>query len=221
MKNLDLIQKALSYANAQNYKAVVDVLNKFMLLNTPRQRNRRFYIYNWVAKDSVRLGLTGVYHDADNHVAVATDTHVLVVSKDNYIEEWAGQIIDKNGSPVEHANFPNYKRVIPNITDASEVEVNLETIKNRLRVVKAQFRLKANKRNLRAAINILSREKRFYIEAKYVQLLLTLPSGKFFLTEHRSGPIMFCSDDGKMTALFMSMAISETTAEANPQWCIV
>ncbi|MBD5341549.1 MAG: hypothetical protein HDR94_08240, partial [Bacteroides sp.] len=53
----------------------------------------------------------GVYHDADRKAAVATDSHVLVVSDKDYSEDHAGQVVA--GGKVLGNRFPNVTKVIP------------------------------------------------------------------------------------------------------------
>lgn len=64
-----------------------------------------------VSDDDLRPNLTGVFHDAENGVMVATDAHKLVVIPDKTIKKT--QIIHpKTGEKID-GRYPDYKAVIP------------------------------------------------------------------------------------------------------------
>ena len=74
------------------------------------------------AKKDSRLVLTGIHHDAEERVAVATDGHLMVWSSDEYDEKHAGQTIAtataenngervQKGEPIE-GRYPKWKNVV-------------------------------------------------------------------------------------------------------------
>ena len=86
MKNLDLISEAIGYIERIDTESclkelAISRMKQFVLLNTPTQKGGKVKIYDWVSKDNYRTQMCGVYHDAENKVAVASDTHALITSK--------------------------------------------------------------------------------------------------------------------------------------------
>ena len=45
--------------------------------------------------------LNGIHHDSSNHVAVASNGHVALVSKQAFCEDNAGKIIAKDGHVIK------------------------------------------------------------------------------------------------------------------------
>ena len=73
-------------------------------------------IYKYTNKDVSYRTQTGVYHDSKHKRAVATDAHILIASTKHYNENFAEQIIDKDGKDVSikdrpKQGFPNYTSV--------------------------------------------------------------------------------------------------------------
>lgn len=92
MTNLDLIAEAINFINTNDSEKAIARLNQFVALNTPKVKSTgKLKIYDWCCKEEWRPNIMGVYHDAENKVAVATDTHVLLVSKPDYNEANAGR----------------------------------------------------------------------------------------------------------------------------------
>jgi hypothetical protein len=74
------------------------------------KRGTKFSLYDFVDKTAAYKALSGIYYDNGNQVA--TDSHHIIVLKEEYDPELEGKIIDKNGEEVE-ARFPNYNAVLP------------------------------------------------------------------------------------------------------------
>lgn len=83
------------------------------------------YSYTHSEKDSV---LRGVYHDPENESAVATDGIVMIVDKTQYIPDYAGKVIDKEGNIIP-AKYPDYQRFIPKDKDLDH-DLDLSAITN-------------------------------------------------------------------------------------------
>lgn len=205
MTNFDLIAEAIERMNAGDNETAIARLRQFTALNTPKVKNGgKVKIYDWVGKDVYRPNLTGVFHDADNKVAAATDTHVLLVSKVDYNEEYAGRIIDKKGDDCK-GRFPNYKCVIPK-TEGKEIAVNREHIAELLSEMRAERKISKSVEYV--AFNIGDKENPCYVAPKSCKLLLTLPDGKFYFLDP-SRPLLYKSDDGDYTALVMPILVKK------------
>lgn len=107
---------------------------------------------------AVREIMKGVYHDPEGW-AVASDTVILVASKDDYKEEFAGKVIDKYGNEKE-GRYPNWKMVMPNDTwkrsHAHGVEMpSMDLLNDITKRFKAFQKVHADKRDKGfAAVNI-------------------------------------------------------------------
>lgn len=207
MTNFDLIAEAIERMNAGDNETAIARLKQFTALNTPKVKNGgKVKIYDWVSKDkSLLQRIMGVFHDAENKVAVATDTHVLIVSKVDYNEDYAGRIIDKKGDDCKGL-FPDYKRAIPK-SEGKEIAVNREHIASMLSEMRAERKIDMSIEYL--AFNVGDKETPCYIKPANCKLLLTLPAGKFYFRGDPSCPLLYKSDDSNYTVLIMPVFVKE------------
>ena len=82
------------------------------LCNERDKKKDNNFIWQFVDVKNVYSCLRGVFHDAENKVAVASDGFKMVVSPKHYDERFAGKVVYKDGS-VTNERFPLYKNVIP------------------------------------------------------------------------------------------------------------
>lgn len=97
---------------------------------------RTFDLWAYTSDDKLRPGMTGIYHNADRKEAVATDAHILVASKTDYDEKFAGKVIGTNGKEIPNAVFPNYTML--NTNDKVSIDVNVENLKGILGGIKKE-----------------------------------------------------------------------------------
>lgn len=208
MTNFDLIQQAIKAIENGFQDFAISNLKQFVRANTATPKAGKLNLYNWCAKDRLRPIMTGVFHDCEKKVAVATDTHVLVVSADDFREPNSdtdmieschhGYVICKNGE-YQKGFYPRWENVIPQEPKITPISVDRERIRELLRD-DAAAKKSGGRRMI--AIRISSERSHAFIDPKYCKLLLTLPQGKFY--EHVSKQMSkFVSDDGKVIALFM------------------
>jgi hypothetical protein len=159
-----------------------------------------------VSRDKIRPILLGVFHDTEQHTAVATDTHVLIASKDDYKEpdsdtkmtaDDKGYVITKKGEYVA-GYFPAWRKVIPT-EGLTPICVNRERIREFVHEDDAAKKA-GTARTL--AIRISSEKSPAFVSPQYCKLLLTLPEGNFWMNKSKC-MTKFVSTDGKVTALFM------------------
>ena len=207
MTNLDLISEAIKMIERidtedVNKELAINRMKQFVLLNTPTQKGGKVKIYDWVGKENYRPNLMGVYHDAENKVAVASDTHALITSKSDYVECEESHIVAKNGDEV-HGKFPNYKGIMPDTDECLLYDVDRDKIKRILTEYKAERKLDKSVEYL--AINIGSPDKPYYLSPDNCKLLLQLPDGDFFVNanDYNSRMIAYESEDGNYKAVFM------------------
>lgn len=100
--------------------------------------------YDFISNDVWRPALNGVYFDKENGCIVSTDTYKLFMGPFDVPEEKKGCMFAKNGGELS-GTFPNYRRVIPNIThtatlkDAEIVRKACYTLRDLNKVESAKF----------------------------------------------------------------------------------
>lgn len=217
MTNLDLISEAIGYIeriDTESYlkELAISRMKQFVLLNTPTQKGGKVKIYDWTDKEQYRPNLMGVFHDSENKVAVATDTHALIVSKSDYVECEESHIVAKNGDEIQ-GKYPDYKRVMPDTDECLLFDIDRDKIKRILTEYKAERKLdKSVEYN---AINVGSPDKPFYLTPDNCKLLLQLPDGDFFIQansqygDYNARPLSYESADDNYKAIFMPMHYPE------------
>lgn len=214
MKETNLLADAITAIKLCDNETAIKRIEQFIYINTPKTKSSgKVSIYGW-ANDEVgcRPMFDGVFHDAENKVAVASDTHVLIVSKPDYREFADGKshIIAKDGSEIKGKYVP-YQKVIPSDDGRKELIIDRDKIANML--TKARADKAADKACKYKSFNVGTKDEPFYLDPKYCKLLLTLPvEGKFFV-RNADSPMKYVSDDGNYTALFMPMLITSTTED--------
>lgn len=139
MKSLEKLQTAIKAINFKNEDGSLDValnlLHEFMVDNESKQK--RTTIKDFRAKEKYRPAMCGIFHDADDKVAVATDGHVLLVSKSDYNEDFAGKTVDEYGNEIE-SKIPKYKSVLPcSLDNYQSYPLSAEDVRKGLNELKA------------------------------------------------------------------------------------
>lgn len=208
MTNLDLISEAIKMIERidtedVNKELAINRMKQFVLLNTPKPKCGKVKIYDWVGKENYRPNLMGVYHDAENKVAVASDTHALITSKRDYVECEESHIVAKNGDEIR-GRYADYKRVMPDADECLLYDVDRDKIKRILTEYKAERKLDKSVEYL--AINVGSQDKPLYLTPGNCKLLLQLPEGDFYVfagDDYVSRPLSYESVDENYKAVFM------------------
>ena len=208
MNNLDLISEAIGYIeriDTESYlkELAINRMKQFVLLNTPQPKGGKVKIYDWVGKDYCASQMCGVYHDAENKVAVASDTHALITSKSDYVECEESHIVAKNGDEIR-GRYVDYKRVMPDTDECLLYDVDRDKIKRILTEYKAERKLDKSVEYL--AINVGATDKPLYLTPGSCKLLLQLPEGDFYVCagdDYVSRPLSYESVDENYKAVFM------------------
>lgn len=214
MTNLDLISEAIKFIECIDTEDVrkelaINRMKQFVLLTTPQPKGGKVKIYDWVSKDNYRTQMCGVYHDAENKVAVASDTHALITSKRDYVECEESHIVAKNGDEIR-GRYADYKRVMPDTDECLLYDVDRDKIKRILTEYRAERKLDKSVEYL--AINVGSPDKPLYLTPENCKLLLQLPEGDFYVfagDDYVSRPLSYESVDENYKAVFMPMYYPE------------
>lgn len=206
MTNFDLIAEAIEMINAGDNTKAAARLKQFVTLNTPKVKGGKVKIYDWTNPKGCYAFTRGVYYDAENSVAVATDTHVMLVSKSDYDASRANAIVAKNGDEVEGVRYPDYLRVIPKAENMREFQFDNARIANLLTKMNAERKIDKSIKYI--AFNVGDKDSQVYISPKNCKLLLTLPAGKFYTRDPRS-QLLYKSDDENYTAVVMPVCVKD------------
>ena len=214
MTNFDLISEAIKFIECIDTEDVrkelaISRMKQFVLLNTPAPKGGKVKIYDWVSKDDCRPQMCGVYHDAENKVAVASDTRALITSKRDYVECEESHIVAKNGDEIR-GRYADYKRVMPDTDECLLYDVDRDKIKRTLTEYRAEHKLDKSVEYL--AINVGSPDKPLYLTPGNCKLLLQLPEGDFYVfagDDYVSRPLSYESVDENYKAVFMPMYYPE------------
>lgn len=141
MKSLKKLQSVLNYLENQNTeesKYYASVIHEFIVDNesNPRKAN----IYSFCSNDNVRLALTGVYHDGENKVAVASDGKIMIISKNDYKEEHSGKIMDKYDKEITDCRFPKYRSAFPLMDNARTMRIDEKELANGIKDLRAKVK---------------------------------------------------------------------------------
>lgn len=78
--------------------------------------------YDFISTDQARYFLTGIYHK--DGLKVMTDSRILLAVKENYDPSLEGVILAKDMSKI-NGQYPNWKKVVPDMSNYKEITFNL------------------------------------------------------------------------------------------------
>lgn len=151
MKAKEKIQEAIRLAKESGNIKIAELLTGFMESNAPKERMPD--IFKFCSNDEQFPSLRCVLHDHVDRVAVATNAHVLIVSKKHYREMeadstltcvHAGTLVSKSGEIPRNSRYPDYISVLPRVTSP------LETI-TREQAEEALAQIAARKKEIQAS----------------------------------------------------------------------
>lgn len=186
-------------------KQVYKLMEEFIRANTKEKGGRldmfKFTLCKETTKDGsyMRPGMAGVYHDSDNQVAVSSDTHILIASKNDYKPEHAGHTLTKKGEilgteefPVK---FPKWKSIIPDVNNGNYVKLNKAVLEEKIRQAQAAKKLTKEKCvYFYIHMNFIKggNEREVYFRLEYIETLLGMPGDIWVCDYNRSA---YYSDD--------------------------
>lgn len=119
MKSIEKLQRVVNairdvrgQENEATVKFACNLINEFLIDNETAPKGKADLFDICKRTDKFRPAMTGVFHDAEHEMAVATDAQILVATKADYNPEFAGKIVDKYGNEIP-ARFPNWMSIIP------------------------------------------------------------------------------------------------------------
>ena len=191
-----------------------------------------------IKKDTYRPALCGVFHDEEAQEAVVTDAQILVISRNHYDPEKAGQIIDKTGAPILLKNkegeqytpkYPRWQSVIPDAKSGTAFPLD-ELIKayqngaNFLKNVPATYedgtKIRRDQRTVYLAVGVQDRGGMYgdyyYIGFSFslIKRLMALPQegAKVYAYGPRRA-LYWVNESEGLRAIFMPTMIDQKAAE--------
>ena len=187
---------------------------------------KKIDLYKFLDKNYADPRLTGVYHDGDAQVAVATNAQVMLVSKKDYNINHAFQVIDKDGKAIDCGGrpWPKWRNLVPDIKELRQhanrfpVAQFLQAVQNAENFLKnapATFEdgMKiSNARDRRVYILIKAEDDKGSIVAitfnyKYAKLIASLPMEGAEMYFHSNRRAIHYRNEGEgLAALLMPLA---------------
>lgn len=177
----------LDYKDDTRLQYCSEMLHQFIIDNVPDKGKDTFDIQKWVSKDEIHPVMTGVFHDPSHKVAVATDSHVLVASADDYKAEYAGQIIDKYDKPID-GKYPRWHSVVPNLEGYMPTPIDkdaLNAMAKELVALKKECCEKVKDYNTYAKVEV-EKGSGVYVRLDYLLMLCTIADVVFYSKPDRA-----------------------------------
>lgn len=103
-------------------KSAYNLLLEFQRANLPKPKSK-IDLLAFTSTATYKRGaytrpvFTGVYHAQDEDVAIACDTHIIILSKSDFDPEKRGQVITKKGEVLtegkEFSAYPKFRMILP------------------------------------------------------------------------------------------------------------
>lgn len=189
--------KAESLKHLQNLyertddKYFKETIEAIIRLESETKSKGKFSLWDYVSKDDIRPSMCCVLHDSG--YKVASDSHILVVLKEEYPEDMEGKLMKKDGTlETENVKFPNWRGVIPDPKKIEMVAVRLDFAG--IRAFEADFKAKKK----------LNKKLEGYVRIGRTLFKLDLLIKAVRFMEHVGTDELMLSADGKRAALAVS-----------------
>ena len=173
-------------------KCFKETIEAIIRLESETKTKGKFNLWDYTLKnDGLRPSMNCVLHDSG--YKVASDTHILVVLKEDYPEDMEGKLMKKDGTiETENVKFPNWRMVIPDPKKMEMVSVRLDFAG--IRAFDADFKAKKK----------LDKRMEGYVRVGgcLFKLEYLIKAARFM--EHVGTDEFMVSPDGKMAALAVS-----------------
>ena len=107
-----------------------ELIEAIIRIESEPKTKSKFKIWDYVSDDDLRPAMCRVFHDSG--FKVASDSHILIVLKEEYDSELEGKLLQKNGTiETQYTNYPKWRDVIPNpqLTEMVPVKLDFEKIR--------------------------------------------------------------------------------------------
>lgn len=116
-----------------------ELIESIIRLESESTTKSKFKIWDYVGKDKIRPAMCCVFHDSG--FKVASDSHILIALKEEYVPELEGKLLRKDGTiETEHTRYPQWRNVIPNPELNGMVPIVLDFAK--IREIEKDFKAK-------------------------------------------------------------------------------
>ncbi len=112
LNNKDKIHTTPYHTVETQQKTAASKPKKPIAIIKPKPFVGKFNIYDYIDPKKKQSCITGVYHDKEHKLAVATDALIMIATSKDYNPSKAGQIIDRFGEDKQQ-KYPNYRQILP------------------------------------------------------------------------------------------------------------
>lgn len=189
-------------------------LRAFLIANDTVKKSDKVNIWKFVGKEKIRPVMTGVCYIPSMKLAVASDSHVLLISKPDYVERETNNgvringasepcgIYRKDGTGVtkedQPSDYPAFLAVIPKEETQKPATMNdRDAVAQAIKEAKIAIKAKTA---VRAMIQVA---EGIWMRPESAELMLTMPEWKFTCDKDMPGKRAITYRDDNYTALFM------------------
>ena len=180
----ELSLKAMAGLRSFLIGEAVEKVTKPTVRTARKSRSKCFDIYRCVSTDEKRYFMTGVYHDKDAELAVATNGRIMIEIRSAFKPEHAGEIMLEDGRKVE-GQFPNWRRVTPDKKDMEERAMDWTDVRSTLYganpYITALKRCRYTKEHREPSIVIEGRRIAYEYAVMACDFMEVYPDAKFYV----------------------------------------
>lgn len=222
MKFLDMFKMVFKKAERKPVKKVSG--KKALAKAAPRKsakaepvkaRSRKAKVFDFfkvVSVDPTRLFMQGVFHE--NGFKIATNGRVMAMARAEYEPRFEGVILSKQLVPIE-GQFPNYKKVIPDMTSYRKIDFDLAAIKAEIKAMSEIVKIaKAFDRDTPCRFKVTDGILiNFIYLQRAVEFMEAYPGTELYICEEGKAVAFVCRGNGALEnpdALFLVMPMADS-----------
>lgn len=129
----------------ENDKDIQKLVEEILYLdtNTERIKKTKFNFYDFVSKDAYKECMEGVFHT--NGWMVASNSHILIASKENYDDKFEGKVLRKDGSEIDTTEkikmYPKWENIKPSFNETASYKIDFSKLEEWMKLYKAHQKL--------------------------------------------------------------------------------
>ena len=129
----------------ENNKDVRTLIDEILCLdiNEKRAKETKFNFYDFASKDAYKECMEGVFHT--NGWMVASNSHILIASKENYDEKNEGKVLRKDGSEIDTTEtsrrYPKWEVIKPSFKETASYKIDFSKLEEWMKLYKAHQKL--------------------------------------------------------------------------------
>ena len=137
----------------ENDKDIQKLVEEILYLdtNTERIKKTKFNFYDFVSKDAYKECMEGVFHT--NGWMVASNSHILIASKENYDDKFEGKVLRKDGSVIDTTEisrrYPKWEGIKPSFKETESYKIDFSKLEEWMKLYKVHEKMMTAKEKKR------------------------------------------------------------------------